>query len=181
MNDNYDLTQEEQPDLSFEEYRQLGFLYDAKANAERLDLAHIKELHEYTDELYWDRQFESNPDALDKLANQAWADHDAGLTDELDPDRLSDDDWYTLTEGEDGFYVIEVPTLPGCVSQGKTINEALTNIQEAIEGYIAVLIEDGKPIPKRFVRLYFMSADQVFTPKEIAWAVEEIGKRKRIK
>lgn len=41
-----------------------------------------------------------------------------------------------ITEGEDGWYVVEVPSLPGCISQGKTIKEALENIKEAIELYL---------------------------------------------
>ena len=40
------------------------------------------------------------------------------------------------------------PSLPGCVSQGATREEAIRNIQEAIEGYIAVLREDGLPVPE---------------------------------
>jgi predicted RNase H-like HicB family nuclease len=44
----------------------------------------------------------------------------------------------TLTPGEDGDIVAECPSLPGCVSQGKTPEEALKNIQEAIEGIIEV-------------------------------------------
>jgi len=39
----------------------------------------------------------------------------------------------TLISGEDGFIVAECPTLPGCVSQGRTKPEALNNIREAIE------------------------------------------------
>ena len=53
-----------------------------------------------------------------------------------------------LTPGEDGYWVAEVPSLPGCISQGKTREEALTNIKEAIEGYIAALKEDGLLIPE---------------------------------
>lgn len=49
--------------------------------------------------------------------------------------------------GEDGFWVAECPSLPGCVSQGKDRSDAITNIKEAIEGYVAVLQEDGLPIP----------------------------------
>ena len=41
--------------------------------------------------------------------------------------------------GEDGYWVAECPTLPGCVSQGETREEAIQNIREAIEGYIAAL------------------------------------------
>ncbi len=41
-----------------------------------------------------------------------------------------------IKEGEDGWYVVEVPTLPGCISQGRTKKEALENIKEAIELYL---------------------------------------------
>ena len=41
-----------------------------------------------------------------------------------------------LREGEDGWYVAEVPSLPGCISQGKTTDEALENIKEAIALYL---------------------------------------------
>ncbi len=41
--------------------------------------------------------------------------------------------------GEDGYWVAECPGLPGCVSQGKTREEATQNIKEAIQGYIAAL------------------------------------------
>ena len=39
----------------------------------------------------------------------------------------------SITEGEDGWYVVEVPAFPGCISQGKTTKEALENIKEAID------------------------------------------------
>ncbi len=50
--------------------------------------------------------------------------------------------------GEDGYFVVECPSLPGCISQGKTREEAIHNIKEAIEGYIAALEEDGLPVPE---------------------------------
>jgi predicted RNase H-like HicB family nuclease len=53
----------------------------------------------------------------------------------------------TLTPGEDGSIVAECPSLPGCVSQGKTREEALKNIQEAIEGIIEVRKSQQLPIP----------------------------------
>ena len=56
--------------------------------------------------------------------------------------------------GEDDYWVAEFPSLPGCISQGKTREEAITNIKEAINAYINALAEDGLPIPKeRFVAL----------------------------
>ena len=50
--------------------------------------------------------------------------------------------------GEDGYWVAEVPSLPGCISQGKTREEALTNMREAIQAYIIALKEDGIAIPE---------------------------------
>ncbi|GER80801.1 MAG: type II toxin-antitoxin system HicB family antitoxin [Anaerolineales bacterium] len=49
--------------------------------------------------------------------------------------------------GEDEYFVAECPSLPGCISQGKTREEAVANIKEAIRLYIAALEEDGLPIP----------------------------------
>jgi predicted RNase H-like HicB family nuclease len=49
--------------------------------------------------------------------------------------------------GEDGYWAAECPSLPGCVSQGKTREEAIANIREAIRGYIAALEEDRLPVP----------------------------------
>lgn len=53
-----------------------------------------------------------------------------------------------LYRGEDGYWVIECPSLPGCISQGKTKKEALNNIKEAIELYIEALSVDNLPVPK---------------------------------
>lgn len=49
--------------------------------------------------------------------------------------------------GEDGFWVAECPSLPGCVSQGESREQAIVNIREAIEGYILALQDDKLPIP----------------------------------
>ncbi|WP_017293879.1 type II toxin-antitoxin system HicB family antitoxin [Geminocystis herdmanii] len=43
---------------------------------------------------------------------------------------------------------VEIPSLPGCISQGKTREEAISNIQEAMELYIESLIQDGELIPE---------------------------------
>lgn len=50
--------------------------------------------------------------------------------------------------GEDGYWVAQCPSLPGCVSQGKTRQEAITNIRDAIMAYVDVLEEDGLPVPE---------------------------------
>ncbi len=50
--------------------------------------------------------------------------------------------------GEDGFWVAECPSLPGCISQGESRETAVTNIREAIEGYVLALQDDGLPVPE---------------------------------
>jgi predicted RNase H-like HicB family nuclease len=48
---------------------------------------------------------------------------------------------------EDGNYVVQCPSLPGCISEGKTREEALENIKDAIRGYLASLKKHDEPIP----------------------------------
>ena len=50
--------------------------------------------------------------------------------------------------GEDGYWVAECPSLPGCISQGENRERAITNIKEAIVAYVSVLEEDGLPVPE---------------------------------
>ena len=52
-----------------------------------------------------------------------------------------------LEQGDDGWITVYCPALPGCVSQGRTRQEALANIREAIELYVESLRADGEPIP----------------------------------
>jgi predicted RNase H-like HicB family nuclease len=53
-----------------------------------------------------------------------------------------------LYPGEDGYWVAECASLPGCISQGKTKEEAIANIKEAIELYIEDMIENGETVPE---------------------------------
>ena len=53
-----------------------------------------------------------------------------------------------LYKGEDGYWIAECPSLPGCITQGKSKEEAIANAKEAISGYVAALKEDGLPVPK---------------------------------
>lgn len=52
-----------------------------------------------------------------------------------------------IEQDEDGIYVTEVPSLPGCISQGQTRTEALDNIKEAIAAYIESLEAHNEAIP----------------------------------
>ncbi len=50
--------------------------------------------------------------------------------------------------GEDGYWVAQCPSLPPCISQGETKQEAIANIQEAIELYLELLKEENRAIPE---------------------------------
>ncbi len=53
-----------------------------------------------------------------------------------------------LKPGEDGWIVVEFPAIPGCITQGRTREEALANAREALELTLESLIEEGEPIPE---------------------------------
>ena len=52
----------------------------------------------------------------------------------------------TIDRDEDGMWVVQCPSIPGCVSQGKTREEALENIRDAIAGCLEVRAERGMPL-----------------------------------
>ncbi len=52
----------------------------------------------------------------------------------------------TIDRDEDGVWVVECPSIPGCVSQGTTKDEALANIQDAIKACLEVRAERGMPL-----------------------------------
>jgi antitoxin HicB len=53
-------------------------------------------------------------------------------------------------EAEEGGYVIQIPEMPGCVTEADTVHEGLAMVQDALEGLLEVAIEDGDPIPEAF-------------------------------
>jgi len=63
-----------------------------------------------------------------------------------------------LYPGEDGYVVADVPSLPGCISQGKTREEALDNVREAISLHIEVLRERGESVPDDRVEMVEVAA-----------------------
>lgn len=58
-----------------------------------------------------------------------------------------------LEKESDGGFSVFVPSLPGCATQGETMEEAITNIKEALELYIQSLKKDGLPIPSSDVEI----------------------------
>ena len=63
-----------------------------------------------------------------------------------------------MEEAEEGGYVVTCPTLPGCVSEGETREEALANIRDAIEGYLASLRRHRKQSPRVEVEIVEVAA-----------------------
>lgn len=52
-----------------------------------------------------------------------------------------------IYRGEDGFWIAECPSLPGCVTQGETQDAALANMKEAVQAYVGALEADNLPVP----------------------------------
>lgn len=52
-----------------------------------------------------------------------------------------------IYRGEDGFWIADCPSLPGCLSQAETREQVIVNIKEAIDLYIECLEDDGIPVP----------------------------------
>ena len=52
-----------------------------------------------------------------------------------------------IEQDEDGNFIAECPTLPGCISEGKTRKEALDNLKDAVKGYLQSLKKHNEPIP----------------------------------
>jgi predicted RNase H-like HicB family nuclease len=86
-----------------------------------------------------------------------------------------------LYPGEDGYWVVECPSLPGCISQGKTKAEATANIREAIEGYEATLEEiEANP---EFVKMMAQTesdirAGRVYTQEQVETRLRTSKKRR---
>jgi predicted RNase H-like HicB family nuclease len=56
-----------------------------------------------------------------------------------------------LEQDEDGVFVATCPSLPGCISQGRTRSEATANVREAIEGYLKSFKKHGEPVSPRII------------------------------
>lgn len=60
-----------------------------------------------------------------------------------------------------GGYTVTVPALPGCITEGDTLEEATENAREAIEGYLEALKKQNKPLPVRDVQVLVREVEVV--------------------
>ena len=72
-----------------------------------------------------------------------------------------------LPEGDGGGFLAEVPDLPGCVADGATVEEALHEIEDAINAWIKTAIEFGDPIPKPSISSNFSGQWRMRVPKHL--------------
>ena len=87
-----------------------------------------------------------------------------------------------LTESEGGGYLIEFPDLPGCMSDGETIEEAIANGEDAQRGWIAAMKEAGRPIPPPSVEPAetYSGKWQLRAPKSLHRRLAERAKREGV-
>ena len=72
-----------------------------------------------------------------------------------------------LYPAEEGGYIVELPELPGCISQGETVKEALEMIEDAKRCWLASALEDGFTIPEPTVENAFSGKFNVRVPKSL--------------
>jgi predicted RNase H-like HicB family nuclease len=66
-----------------------------------------------------------------------------------------------LYTDEDGVWIADVPSLPGCGSEGATREEAIENVKEAIQAYIEALQEDSLPVPEDYANMEVAAVETV--------------------
>ncbi len=72
-----------------------------------------------------------------------------------------------LYPAEEGGYAIEIPELPGCVSQGQTLEEAYEMVQDAKRGWIELALQDGKAIPEPTGKEKYSGKFNIRMPKSL--------------
>jgi len=60
---------------------------------------------------------------------------------------------------EEGGYTVTVPALPGCITQGETVEQCIERAHEVIEGFIESLLADGEPVPEETERPQMITID----------------------
>ena len=89
---------------------------------------------------------------------------------------------YTIYPAQEGGYVIEIPDLPGCISQGETVEEAVSMIEDAKRGWLEVALEQGAEIPEptAMVSADYSGKFNVRVPKSLHKALVENAKAENV-
>ena len=66
----------------------------------------------------------------------------------------------TLRDAEEGGFWVDVPALPGCYSQGESVEKSLSNVREAIGLYLATLRDEGRDAPRDSEVVYRVSVEE---------------------
>ncbi len=89
---------------------------------------------------------------------------------------------YSLYPAEEGGYVVEIPDLPGCISQGETVQEAVSMIDDAKRGWLELALEQGMDIPEptTVVNADYSGKFNVRVPKSLHRALVEKAKAENV-
>lgn len=85
-----------------------------------------------------------------------------------------------LYPAEEGGYAIEIPELPGCISQGQTLEEAYEMIQDAKRGWFDIALQDGATIPEPTRREEYSGKFNIRVPKSLHRALVEKAKEENV-
>lgn len=84
-----------------------------------------------------------------------------------------------LSEEEGGGWLAEIPTLPGCMSEGETPEEAITNLDDAKKSWIETCLELGRPVPEP-VTDEFSGQLRIRIPKTLHRTLAERAKEEKV-
>ncbi|MDI6880064.1 MAG: type II toxin-antitoxin system HicB family antitoxin [Desulfitobacteriaceae bacterium] len=89
---------------------------------------------------------------------------------------------YSIYPAQEGGYVIEIPDLPGCISQGETVEEAVSMIEDAKRGWLEVALEQGAEIPEptAMVSADYSGKFNVRVPKSLHKSLVENAKTENV-
>lgn len=87
---------------------------------------------------------------------------------------------FSLTEGDDGVYTVQVLELPGAISEGDTPSEALANGRDALTGVIAAMLERGQEIPEPLEVREFSGTTQLRIPPSLHARAVALARRDNV-
>ena len=89
---------------------------------------------------------------------------------------------YSIYPAQEGGYVIEIPDLPGCISQGETVEEAVSMIEDAKRGWLELALEQGAEIPEptAMVSADYSGKFNVRVPKSLHKSLVENAKTENV-